>query len=54
MGSPFYNLQHKKEKGILIRFPGREEVEEKFPSIREHGSIDGRLVRIGGSMNLYI
>jgi hypothetical protein len=40
-------LQHKKEKDILIRFPGREEIEEKFPSIREDGSIDGRLVRIG-------
>jgi hypothetical protein len=42
-------LQDEKPKGVIIRFPGREEIEEKFPSVRERGSIDGVLVRIGGA-----
>ena len=32
----------------LIRFPGREEIEEQFTSIREAGTLDGVVVRIGG------
>jgi hypothetical protein len=32
----------------IIRFPGREETEEKFASIRQHGSIDGEILRVGG------
>lgn len=42
-------LQDQRKKGVVIRFPGREEPEEKFPPIREYGSIDGKLIRIGGS-----
>jgi len=34
---------------VIIRFPGREEAEEKFPSIRQHGAIDGRVIRVGGA-----
>lgn len=32
----------------IIRFPGREETEEKFAAIRQHGSIDGEVLRVGG------
>jgi hypothetical protein len=42
-------LHDEKAKTEMLRFPGREEVVEKFPSVREHGSIDGVLVRIGGT-----
>jgi len=42
-------LQDDTAKTVIIRFPGREQVDEKFPSVREHGSIDGILVRIGGT-----
>lgn len=33
---------------VIIPFPGRENVEEKYVSIRQHGSIDGKVMRIGG------
>jgi hypothetical protein len=32
----------------IIRFPGREETEEKFTAIRQRGNIDGEILRIGG------
>jgi hypothetical protein len=32
----------------IIRLPGREEAQETFPSVRQHGSVDGVVVRIGG------
>jgi hypothetical protein len=32
----------------IIRFPGREETEEKFAAIRQHGSLDGEVLRVGG------
>lgn len=32
----------------ILRFPGREETEEKFASIRQYGSIDGEVLRVGG------
>jgi hypothetical protein len=35
-------------RGILIRFPGRELTQEKFTSVRQHGSIDGIIVGIRG------
>jgi hypothetical protein len=38
-----------KQGAVIIRFPGREEAEEKFPYVREHGSVDGVVVWIGGS-----
>jgi hypothetical protein len=38
------------DKGaVIIRFPGREEAEEKFPYVREHGSVDGIVAWIGGT-----
>jgi hypothetical protein len=42
-------LRADSERGTIIRFPGREEAEEKFSSIRQHGSIDGIVVRVGGT-----
>lgn len=33
---------------VIIRFPGREEAQETFPAVRQHGSVDGVVVRIGG------
>jgi len=41
-------LQDKRAKAIIIRFPGREEVEETFTSLRQYGTIDGEIIRIGG------
>ena len=41
-------LQDAKAKAVIIRFPGRDEVEEKFPAVRQQGSIDGIVIRVGG------
>lgn len=35
-------------RGVVIPFPGRNIVEEKFPTIRQHGSIDGIVTGIRG------
>jgi hypothetical protein len=35
-------------RGIVVRFPGIELAEEKFASIRQHGSIDGVVTGIRG------
>ncbi len=32
----------------IIRFPGREESEEKYNAVTQQGSIDGEVVRVGG------
>jgi hypothetical protein len=42
-------LQDKSTKAVIIRFPGKEKAEEKFPSVRQHGSIDGIVIRVGGA-----
>jgi hypothetical protein len=42
-------LRERKAGAVLLRFPGREEPEEKYPAIREYGSIDGEVIRIGGA-----
>jgi hypothetical protein len=34
--------------GVVVKFPGRELTEEKFPGIRQHGSIDGTVTGIRG------
>lgn len=34
--------------GVVIRFPGREEIKEKFEAVRQHGSIDGIVTGIRG------
>lgn len=40
-------------RGEVIRFPGREEdTDEGFVAIRQHGSIDGEVIRIGGKTAL--
>lgn len=36
----------------VIVFPGRDEVEEKFAPIRQRGSVDGEIIRVGGSQRL--
>lgn len=33
---------------VIIPFPGVKSVEEKYAAIREHGSIDGEIIRVGG------
>ncbi|MBZ9757218.1 hypothetical protein LB524_18180 [Mesorhizobium sp. ESP6-5] len=35
-------------RGIVVRFPGRESIEEKFASIRQQGSVDGIVTGIRG------
>ncbi len=39
-------LQEKEAE--IIKFPGREETEEQFTAIRQRGSIDGVILRVGG------
>lgn len=33
---------------VIIPFPGVKSGEEKYAAIREHGSIDGEIIRVGG------
>jgi hypothetical protein len=35
-------------RGVIIRFPGREEISEEFPAIRQPGSVDGVVIGIRG------
>jgi hypothetical protein len=42
------SLHEHKGGAVVIRFPGREEAEEDFPSVRQQGAIDGRIMRVGG------
>ena len=32
----------------IIRFPGREEAEEKYTAVTQEGSLDGEVMRVGG------
>lgn len=41
-------LKEGRAEATIIRFPGREEAEETFPAVRQYGSVDGVVVRIGG------
>jgi len=41
-------LRDASPRGIVIRFPGRELTQEKFPSVRQQGSIDGIITGIRG------
>jgi hypothetical protein len=42
------HLKEKTNDATVIRFPGREEAEEAFPSVRQQGSVDGVIVGVGG------
>lgn len=42
-------LRERKVGRAIIRFPGVEEAEERFVSVREHGSVDGTVIRVGGT-----
>jgi hypothetical protein len=42
-------LHAQKRNGVIIRFPGREEAEEEFASVKQYGSIDGTVTWLGGS-----
>jgi hypothetical protein len=33
---------------VIIPFPGRESAEEKYTSVRERGTVDGEIIRVGG------
>ncbi|HOD71940.1 MAG TPA: hypothetical protein PKO27_12990 [Deltaproteobacteria bacterium] len=35
--------------GEMLRFPGKEETHIKLASVKQHGKIDGELIRVGGS-----
>lgn len=43
------SLQDKKGGTPILFFPGVEEAEERFPPIRQEGTIDGEIVRVGGT-----
>ena len=36
------------KREIVLHFPGRDDAEEKYPSVRQQGSLDGRVMRVGG------
>lgn len=38
----------KDDSALIIPFPGVRSGEEKYAAIREHGSIDGEIIRVGG------
>jgi hypothetical protein len=40
--------EHKGTTAVVLRFPGRLEPEERFAAVREYGSIDGTVNRLGG------
>ena len=42
-------LRDKKRSGVIIRFPGREEAQEEFASVKQYGSIDGIVTWVGGT-----
>lgn len=42
-------LQTRKGSTPVLKFPGRESREERFPMVKEHGSIDGIVMRVGGT-----
>lgn len=35
--------------GVILAFPGREETEETYQAVRQDGSVDGRIIRVGGT-----
>lgn len=39
----------KEGRGVVLRFPGRELVEERYPTIRQPGTLDGTVVSVGGA-----
>jgi hypothetical protein len=41
-------LREKKTAAVVLRFPGRLTPEERFTAVRQQGSIDGVINRIGG------
>jgi hypothetical protein len=41
-------LREKKTTAVVLRFPGRLTPEERFTAVRQYGSIDGVINRIGG------
>jgi hypothetical protein len=41
-------LQDTKTKAVVIRFPGRDQVQEEFTAVRQEGSVDGIITGIRG------
>lgn len=41
-------LKEQEKDAIIIQFPGVKAAEEKFSAIRERGTIDGEIIRVGG------
>jgi hypothetical protein len=41
-------LREKRTAAVVLKFPGRLQPEERFTAVRQHGSIDGVINRIGG------
>ena len=42
-------LQERKRGPTLLEFPGRNETQEEFPSIKQHGTVEGFVMRVGGT-----
>ncbi len=41
-------LREAKTRGVVIKFPGRDEVPEEFTAVRQHGSVDGIVTGVRG------
>lgn len=41
-------LLENKKRAAVLRFPGREEKQETYPAVKQLGSIEGQVVRVGG------
>ncbi len=41
-------FQRGKKGARILEFPGRDETEEGFANVRQYGSLDGEVIRVGG------
>lgn len=40
--------------GVVIEFPGIKDEKEKYPPVKQHGTIDGVLIAVGGNETVHI
>ncbi|MBZ9976134.1 hypothetical protein [Mesorhizobium sp. BR-1-1-10] len=44
----------KEKTGVIIEFPGIKDEKEKYPPVKQHGTLDGILVAVGGAETVHI
>lgn len=42
------------KKGVVIEFPGIRDEKEKYPPVKQHGTLDGILIAFGGNETVHI